>query len=70
MEKRLYNMGIVFMDARMLVSIVKQFITSPRSFDEYIKATFFKAMVQYAHRRRLPLKIFKSRRYLQEVIKV
>lgn len=61
LEKRLYNMGIIFMKAEMLVSLVRQFIENPRSFDEQAKAILFKKLVEYAHRQNAPLEVFKGK---------
>ena len=60
-EERLYNMGIVFVKAEMLVSLIRQFIKNPRSFDERAKAVFFRKLVEYAHRQNAPLKVFKGK---------
>jgi len=70
LEKRLYNMGVFFVDAQMLVSLVRQFIKNPGSFDEQEKATFFKRLVEYAHRQKTPLKVLKreSGKHRQQVM--
>ncbi len=70
LEKRLFNMGIVFMNAKMLVSLIRQFIKNPRIFDEQIKALFFKKLVESAHRQKAPLKVFKRKigKHRQEVM--
>lgn len=70
LEKRLYNMGIVFLNAEMLVSLIRQFIKNPKSFDEQAKAVFFKKLVEDAHRQNAPLKVSKGkvRKHRQEVM--
>lgn len=71
LEKRLYNMVMVFVNAKLLVSLLKQFIKNPRIFDEKAKADFFRKLTNDARRQRTPLRTFRSksaRRRRQEVI--
>lgn len=71
LEKRLYSMGMVFVNAEMLVSLLRHFIKSPKIFDEQTKAIFFKNLVKAAHRQNAPPRIFKgklAKRHRQEVM--
>jgi len=61
LRKRLYNMGIVFMNARILVLLVKQFVENPSSFDERAKSVFFKKLVEYSRRQNAPLHMFNGK---------
>jgi hypothetical protein len=55
LEKKLYNMGLIFINAEMLVSLMKQFIKDPGSFKQETKACFFNKLVKEAHRQNAPL---------------
>jgi len=54
-EKRLYNMGLIFVNAEMLVSLIKRFMKDPRSFNHETKAYLFNKLVKEAHRQNAPL---------------
>jgi hypothetical protein len=56
-EKKLYNMRLIFVSAGMLVALTKQFVKNPSSFDQQTKAHFFKKLVDDAHRINGPLAI-------------
>lgn len=59
LEKRLYNMRMVFVDSKLLVSLLKQFIKNPGTFDEKAKAVFFRKLVKDAQRQNAPLRMLK-----------
>lgn len=60
LEKKLYNMRLVFLTARVLLSLTKQFVKNPAGFDQHTKAHFFKKLADDAHRLNAPLAMSKS----------
>jgi hypothetical protein len=50
LEKKLYNMRIVFLSAATLLSLARQFVKNPSGFDQNAKAYFFRKLAEDAHK--------------------
>jgi hypothetical protein len=55
LEKKLYNIALVFVEVEMLVKLAKQFMKNPSGFNQDIKANFFKRLVKDTHQRNAPI---------------
>jgi hypothetical protein len=60
LEKKLYNMRLVFLSAGMLLALTKQFVKNPAGFDQHTRAHFFKKLVEDSHRLNAPLATSRS----------